>query len=53
MNSIKEDRIESLLTLKKQMQENIKAFEQNIIEMKKKVSSIEEEIKILRDERIS
>lgn len=51
MVTILEDRIDNLNVLKKQMQENIKVYEKKIVEMHKKISSIDEEIKILNDER--
>jgi hypothetical protein len=51
MATILEDRIDSLNLLKKQMQENIQIHEKNILDMKKKISALDEEIKILKDER--
>jgi len=49
MNSIVRERIESLKDQKKGTLESIKAFENEIINLKKRVTKIEEEIQILKD----
>jgi prefoldin subunit 5 len=50
MSSIVESRIEDLENLKKTLTENIKGFENAIVELKKKISAINEEIQTLKDQ---
>lgn len=50
MNSIAESRIEDLKNLKHNMNENIKAFEKQIVTLKNRITEIEEEIQILESQ---
>jgi prefoldin subunit 5 len=50
MNSIVESRIETLQEQKKSLVDSIKAFEKTIIDLKKKINEVEEEIQILKSQ---
>lgn len=51
MSSIVESRIETLQDQKKAFIESIKAFEKAIVDLKKKITEVDEEIQILKTNR--
>lgn len=50
MNSTVESRIEDLKNLKQNLNENIKAFEKQIVTLKSRITEIEEEIQTLESQ---